>query len=229
MEEYLVLLARYSPAFAGQELIPEIEKNCEQFGICYPTAYDAFQKNKFAADSMYFHHSYAVADIPIGQEYEAIAYSEGGKIQEDTIQKCPSKVLCFFTAFKTQPTDRAMRGHHELSLIQFVRGLPPMINELVEITERKPLDTLERREIYLGSESELRKFALKQKAAEAVAELLENIGITHEEDYFVLDEGRSSEINKMIKKLAVEKYGLEESDVTDVLHDGLFVLHLRTR
>ncbi len=229
MEGYLVLLARYSPVFVGQELISEIEKNCEQFGIYYPMAYDAFQKNKFAADSMYFHHSYAVADIPIGQEYEAIAYSEGGKIQADSIQKCPSKVLCFFTAFKIQPSDQAMRGHHELSLIQFVKGLPPMINALVEITERKPLDTLKRKEIYLGSESELRKFALKQKAAEAVAELLEDIGITHEEDYSVLDEERTSEINKKIKKMAVEKYKLEESDVTDVLHDGLFALHLRNK
>ena len=93
-----------------------------------------------------------------------------------------------------------MRGHHELSLIQFVKGLPPMINELVEITERKPLDVLERKKIYLGAESELRKLALRQKTAEAVAELLENIGIIHEEDYSALDEKRTSEINKMIKK-----------------------------
>ena len=225
MEAYLVLLARYSPVFVEQELIPEIEKNCEQFGIYYPMAYNAFRKNKFAADSMYFHHSYAVADIPINQEYEAIAYSEGGKIQEDSIQKCPSKVLCFFTAFRTQPTDQAMRGHHELSLVQFVKGLPPMINELVEITERKPLDTLKRKEIYLGAESELRKLVLRQKTAEAVAELLEEVGIIYKEDYSALDEERTSEINKM----AVEKYELEERDVTDVLHDGLFVLHLRNK
>lgn len=68
---------------------------------------------------MYFHHQYAEKDIPMGQEYEAIAYSKNRKIQHTSIQKCPSKVLCFFTTYKTQPVDHAMRGHHELGLIQF--------------------------------------------------------------------------------------------------------------
>ena len=227
MEDYLVLLARYSPAFVEQELIPEIEKNCGHFGIYDSAAYDAFQKNQSAANSMYFHHNYAVADIPIGQEYEAIAYSEDWKIQEDSIQKCPSKVLCFFTAFRTQPSSQAARGHHELSLIQFKKGLPPMINVLFEVTERKSLDTSKR--IYLGSEWELRKIAHRQAAAETAEELLENMGIMREEDYCALDAERVSEINEMMKKLVVEKYALRESDVTEVLQDGLFALHLRNR
>lgn len=163
MEEYLVLWARFSSTFVEQELIPEIEKNCEQQGGFSKTAYDAFQKNKFARNSMYFHHQYAESDIPIGQEYEAIAYSKNRKIQPDSIQKCPSKVLCFFTAFKTQPSDYAMRGHHELSLIQFGQGFPPIINKLYEITDRKPLYTSEHEYIYLGSESVLKKLAGKQQ------------------------------------------------------------------
>lgn len=226
---YLVLLARYSPAFVVQELIPEIEKNCEQFGIYYPTAYDAFQKNKFAVDSLYFHHSYAVADIPIGQEYEAIAYTRDGKIQADSIQKCPSKVLCFFTAFKTQPSDQAMRGHHELSLIQFGKGVPPMINELFEITERKPLELLEHREIYLGSEIGLTRLACKEKAKMAAAELLEYYGIMAEEDYDALDGEKSSALNEEMKKLTVKKYKLEDGDVEEILYGGLFELWRRNR
>lgn len=227
--DYLVLIARYSPAFVEQELVPEIEQNCEQFGIYFPTAYDAFQKNQFAADSMYFHHSYAVADILIGQEYEAIAYSKGGKIQVDSIQKWPSKVLCFFTNFRTQPSNQAMRGHHELSLIQFREGLPPMPNELVEVTERKPLDLSERKDVYLGSERDLRELSRRQEAAEATAELLKSIGIMHEKAYYALDEARASEINGTIKKMAVEKYGVEEEDAHEVLQDGLFALHLKDR
>lgn len=164
MGEYLVLWARFSPTFMKQELIPEIEKNCTEFGIFSQTAYDIYQKNKFAANSMYFHHQYAEKDIPIGQEYEAIAYSRNRKIQHASIQKCPSKVLCFFTAFKTQPADYAMRGHHELSLIQFGKGIPSMISELFEITDHKPLYIPEEKYIYLGSEAELRKLVQKQEA-----------------------------------------------------------------
>lgn len=228
-EDYLVLLARYSPAFVEQEFIPEIEKNCGQFGIYDATAYDAFQKNKYAANSMYFHHNYAVEDIPIGQEYEALAYREDGKLQADSIQKCPSKVLCFFTAFKTQPSSQASRGHHELSLIQFKKGIPPMIDVLYEVTERKGVDTSKRKEICLGSECKLRELARRQAAAEATAELLENMGIICEEDYRALEKKKASEINGVIEKMVVEKYELEKCDVIDVLQDGLFALYLRNR
>ena len=222
-------MARFSQIFVRQELIPEIENNCIKFGIFSQTAYDAFQKSKFAVNSLYFHHEFAEKDTPIGQEYDAIAYSKDWKIQPDSIQKCPSKVLCFFTAFKTQPSDHAMRGHHELSLIQFGDGLPSMINELFEVTERKPLYTPENKYIYLGSETKLRKLVRKQEAATAAAELLESFGIKHEDDFKAQDEEKSSAIYEMLKKLAVEKYELEERDVKELLYDGLFELWRKSR
>jgi len=229
MEDYLVLFARFGSAFVEQELLPEIEENCRRFGILYPTAYDVFQKNKYAENSLYFHHLYAVADIPIGREYEAIAYRENGKIQTDTIQKCPSKVLCFFTYFETQPSDQAMRGHHELSLIQFEQRIPPLIRELVEITERKPLDLSERKDIYLGSEIELWRLARKEEAAAAAAKLLEKFGIKKEEDYYAQDEQRVSAIYEAIRRLTVEQYALQEEDTQEVLQGGLFELWQKNR
>ena len=59
------------------------------------------------------------------------------KILQNSIQTCHSEVICFFTCEpKMQPSEHAMRGHHEFSLIQFKQGIPRMIyNELFEITE----------------------------------------------------------------------------------------------
>lgn len=219
--EYLVLWAKYSPTFVERELIPEIKQNCAQYGIYSQSAYEAFEKDKFAANSLYFHHQYAEKDIPIGQEYEAIAYSVGGKIQPESIQKCPSKVLCFFTAFKTQPFYQASRGHHELSLIQFEQGIPSIIDELAEITERKPLNISESRYIYLGSESVLWKCFREQEAETAAIELLENSGIRGEESFYEQDEEKSSAIYEVLKRLTVEKYGLEERYAEKILWDGL--------
>ncbi len=48
MNHCLILIARYNPLFVKQELFPEIEKYCTEFGILSQTAYDIFQKNKFA-------------------------------------------------------------------------------------------------------------------------------------------------------------------------------------
>ncbi|MCI8315129.1 MAG: hypothetical protein HFH74_08895 [Lachnospiraceae bacterium] len=163
MNHCIILWARFSPWFVEQELFSEIERYCAEFGILSQTAYDVFQKNKFAENSLYFHHSYAETDIPIGQEYEAIAFSKDWRIQTNSIQKCRSKILCFFTVFRTRPSEQAMRGHHELSLIQFEHEIPPMIYELFEITEKKPLSTLENKYIYLGSEEELKKRASEQE------------------------------------------------------------------
>lgn len=160
MEEKLVLLAWFNPELVENELIPEIEKNCMEFGMISQTAYNIFQKNKFAENSLYFHHSYAESDIPAGKEFEAIALmDEKGNIQPDSIQKCHAKVLCFFTAFKTRPSACAMRGYHELSLIQFEEDIPPMIYELFEITELKPL--MSQKQICLCSETGL--WAQKKK------------------------------------------------------------------
>lgn len=227
--EYLVLWAKYSPTFVERELIPEIKENCAQYGIYSQSAYEAFEKDKFAANSLYFHHQYAEKDIPIGQEYEAIAYSVGGKIQPESIQKCPSKVLCFFTAFKTQPSHQASRGHHELSLIQFEQGIPPVIDELVEITERKPLNISESRFICLGSESELRKCVREQEAETAAVELLAKSGLSGEESFYKLDGEESSAIYEMIKRLTVERYGLDERYAKKILFKGLWKLHMKNR
>lgn len=229
MDEYLMLLARYGSVFVEQELIPEIEKNCAQQGIYSQSAYEAFEKYKFAANSMYFHHDYAVKDIPIGQEYEAIAYSVGRKIQSESIQRCPSKVLCFFTAFRTQPFYQASRGHHELSLIQFEQGIPTVMDELVEITERKPLSTPEQRYIYLGTESVLKNLVSRQEAEEAAVDLLEKSGLSGEESFYKLDEEESSAIYEMIKRLTVERYGLDERYTKDILFTGLWKLHMKNR
>lgn len=136
MEEQnrLILLGRYNPKFIQNKLIPEIEKNCAEYGIKEPGAYEIFQKNKFPINSLYFHHSYAESDIPIGQEYKKIALMENYKIIPDSIQTCYSKIICFFTAYKIQPSEYTMKGHHENSLIQFDQGIPQIIyDELYEI------------------------------------------------------------------------------------------------
>lgn len=98
---------------------------------------------------MYFHHSYAYADIPTGQEYDVIALSKYGKIQKDSVIECKTRVLNFFTAYKTQLIESAAHGHHQNSLIEFQDGIPAMINELYEIAEKVSIDV--RQEICLCS------------------------------------------------------------------------------
>ena len=44
----LYLWGWYSSEFVTDWLIPEIEKNCKQYGVLSQTAYEIFQKNKFA-------------------------------------------------------------------------------------------------------------------------------------------------------------------------------------
>ncbi len=133
----LVLWGWFSPQIVKNKLIPDIEKNIMQFGVGFPIAYEVFEKNKYAADSLYFHHSHAESDIPIGQKYNKIALMENYEIMPNSIQTCHSEVICFFTCNpKMQPSEYAMRGHHESSLIQFKHGIPQIIyNELLEITE----------------------------------------------------------------------------------------------
>ncbi len=132
----LILWGWFNPKLVKNKLIPDIEKNCVQYKVMFPTAYEIFQKNKFAINSLYFHHAYAASDIPIGQEYKKIARMENYKILPDSIETCHSKIICFLTNFKMQPSECAMRGHHESSLIQFEQGIPKMIyDELLEITE----------------------------------------------------------------------------------------------
>lgn len=136
---------------ADMILLSEIEENCRKYGIMYPYAYEFFQQNKYAENSLYFHHSYAESDISIGEEYEKIALRKDFKSEPQFIQDCHAKVLCFFTAFRSQPADYAVHGHHELSLIQFPQGIPRIIyDELYEIKELKSLDF--KKTIHLYSE-----------------------------------------------------------------------------
>lgn len=151
MKKSLVLTAYYNPELVGNLLLSEIEDNCRKYGIMYPNTYEIFQQNKYAENSLYFHHSYAESDIPIGEEYEKLALREDVKSELQFIQNCHAKVLCFFMAFRYQPVDYAAHGHHELSLIQFPQGIPQIIfDELYEIKELKPLHF--KKTIYLYSE-----------------------------------------------------------------------------
>ncbi len=162
MEGKLVLWLRFHPKLVKEELIPEIEKNCIKYSIVSQTAYEIFEQNKFAENSLYFHHSYVESNIHIGQEYEAIALmNEKWEIKPASIQKCHTKVLCFFTGFRTRPSDYAICGHHALSLIQFEGKIPSIIYELVEVTELKPF--MYQTQICLSSEANLRAFAKEAK------------------------------------------------------------------
>ncbi|MCI9659874.1 MAG: hypothetical protein HFI14_14915 [Lachnospiraceae bacterium] len=135
-EDYLVLWARFDQKLVKSKLMPDIERNCIKHGIYYPSAYKIYQQYKFSANCLYFHHSYAVRDIPMGQKYKKIALMEDYKILPHMIQSCSSKIICFFMEYKIQPSEHAMRGHHEISLIQFEEGIPSMIyDELLEVTE----------------------------------------------------------------------------------------------
>lgn len=131
----LILLSRFSPDFTQKRLIPEIETNCINSQVDHYLV-ENFQKYKFAENSLYFHHAYAYADIPIGQEYDIIARISKGVIVTDSIVKCKTTVLAFFSAYKIQPLSNASHGHHENSLIQFQNGIPEMIFDLYEMTEK---------------------------------------------------------------------------------------------
>lgn len=124
----LILWGRFSAEIVRRKLIPDMEKNIMQRGVMFPAANERFQKNKYAADSLYFYHSYAESDIPIGHRYTQIALMENYEILPDSIQNCDAEVICFFTCNPgSQPSECAMRGHHELSLIQFKQGIPQII------------------------------------------------------------------------------------------------------
>ena len=133
----LIVWGWFSPEVVERRLIPDMERNIRRFGVMFPAANEAFQRNKHPVHGLYFAHSYAESDIPMGQEYTQIALMENDKILPGSVRACPAKVICFFTCNpKMQPSGSAMRGHHEFSLIQFPQGVPQMIyDELQEITE----------------------------------------------------------------------------------------------
>ena len=140
MKDQLVLRARYQPMFIKQEIVPEIEENVNKYGILWPKAYQVYMENIHKENCILFHHSYTEQEIPMGKIYSHIAWIKDGVILSETIQECHAKVICFLTAFKTQPSDHAMCGHHELSLIEF-QEIPFMIYELQEISKNTSLTT----------------------------------------------------------------------------------------
>ena len=124
------------PKACGKSAYTGYRKKCSEIWS------EAFQQNKDAINSLYFHHSYAESDILMGQEYTRIALGKHYEILPHTIQTCHARVICFFNALML-PSKYALRGNHESSLIQFEQGIPQMIyDELLEITELpfKPTD-----------------------------------------------------------------------------------------
>lgn len=61
----------------------------------------------------------------------------------------------------------------------------------------------------------------------AAAELLEGLGIHNEKDFQMQGEEKTSAIYEMLKKLAVEKYELEEQVVKELFYDGLFEIRMK--
>ena len=137
-ERKLLLSARFQPDFMCGELIPEIEKNSIQYHVD-TRLLDNFRRYQNFENCLYFFLGFAYADIPAGQEYEVIMRINGGNIDPDSVRKCKATVLCFFSEFKTQPIEFAWKGHHAIGQIHFCDGIPDMIQELYEITERKPV------------------------------------------------------------------------------------------
>lgn len=134
----LYLWARFHPSFSHDILIPEIEANCMQYHVD-PLLIDNFRKYQYTENCLYFIHGFADADIPAGQEYDIIMRVNHGGIDTDSAIRCRAAVLCFFSEFKTQPIANAWQGYHASCQIQFHDGIPNIIQELYEITEKKPI------------------------------------------------------------------------------------------
>ena len=134
-ERKFTLLARFSPSFTRDRLIPEIDANCIKYQVD-PLLVENYQRHRFSENSLYFHHAHAYADIPVGQEYEFIARMSGGVMVPDSILRCKTTILAFFSGYRTMPLPHANHGHHENCLIQFQNGIPDMIFELYEITDK---------------------------------------------------------------------------------------------
>lgn len=135
----LILWARFHPEFTRNVLVPEIETNSIQHHLD-PLLADNFRRYQYAENCLYFFHGFAYADIPAGQGYEVIMRINKGVIEQDSVMRCKATVLCFFSEFKTQPIAYAWHGHHAGCLIQFHDGIPNIIQELYEITEKKPVE-----------------------------------------------------------------------------------------
>ncbi len=133
----LILLARFHPEFVRNILIPEIEINSTQYRVDTRLV-NNFRKYQHVKNGLYFMLGFAYADIPAGLEYEMIMRINNGEIERDSVMRCKAAVLCFFSEFKTQPIEYAWHGHHTICQIHFPDGIPDLIEELYEITEKKP-------------------------------------------------------------------------------------------
>lgn len=134
----LILLARFNPDFSRGVLIPEIELNSIQYHVDTHLV-NNFKKYQHSKNCLYFFHGFAYADIPVGQEYQSIMRINRGIIEPDSVLKCKATALCFFSEFRNQPIEFAWNGHHSICQIQFHDGIPDIIQELYEITEKKPI------------------------------------------------------------------------------------------
>ena len=134
----LILWARFHPDFSRDVLIPEIEANSIQYHVA-PQLIDNFRKYRNTENCLYFIHGFAYADIPAGQEYEVVMRINEGIIDQDSVISCKAIVLCFFSEFKMQPIAYAWHRYHAGCLIQFPDGIPDLIQEMYEITEKKPI------------------------------------------------------------------------------------------
>ena len=134
----LILWARFHPDFSRDVLIPEIEANSIQYHVA-PQLIDNFRKYRNAENCLYFIHGFAYADIPAGQEYEVVMRINEGIIDQESVISCKAIVLCFFSEFKMQPIAYAWHGYHAGCLIQFPDGIPDLIQEMYEITEKKSI------------------------------------------------------------------------------------------
>jgi len=134
----LILLARFHPDFSRGVLIPEIEANSMQYHVEARFVH-RFRTYRHTENSLYFIHGLAYADIPSGQEYEVITRINHGVIEPDSVMKRKTTVLGFFSEFRNQPIECAWHGHHGICQIRFDGGIPDMVQELYEITEKKPI------------------------------------------------------------------------------------------
>ncbi len=237
----LILWKRFSNSYMKNELMPEIERHCIKHGIYSQAAYDDYQKNKFAENSLYIYHGYAESDIPVGIEYEVIArMGEYGVIQSDSVQKWHSRVLSFFTQYPVQPFYQADSGYHGLSLIQFEKEIPPMIYELEEVAQKRPMDWTTR--ICLGSKEGIQRMINKDMALRELAKILKDFDIKHINDLYsisnsldinnynqmlcdiihkIKEEKNKRKLYQVIDEQIIKKYKLNQKETEEIIDKSL--------
>ncbi len=106
-----------------------MKNHCIKHGIYSQAAYDDYEKNKFAKNSLYIYHGHAESDIPVGIEYEVIARM--GKwnmaaIRPDSVQEMSFKgVKFFYTVSNAAILSGRFGAIMDSSLIQFEKKFRP--------------------------------------------------------------------------------------------------------